>query len=382
MRSYPWVCWIALALIPSAALAQDNNRPRADLRGHQATIRSVSFSPDGKRLISAASEGPILEWDVEKLVRIRDIAPRGRVVDGSSSAAATPRRVECAAFSPDGMLIAEAAADTPNRAAVRLWTAEDGELARELPIEARSVRCVAFAPDGESIAVALTESGELGAQIVLYDPLDGAAKSRWRSEKVSPTTMAFSPDGSLLATASATRLHLWDVAAGKLAREITGHTKGIQALAFSPDGAKLATAAGDDPVRVWTVADGKMVREIAAKQDGTYSVAFSPTGKTLVTGGGDATVKLFNPETGILMGRLWGHRGRVTALEYSRDGKTLASGGQDQLIALWNTNEADQKEIKETKTEEEFDKKEEKLKKLREHRRKEEEKRRQREGRP
>src|SRR5438445_10193414 len=76
-------------------------------------------------------------------------------------------------------------------------------------------------------------------------------------------SLAFSPDGKLLATAGFDNtVKLWDFATGKEPRTLTGHTGPVYCVAFSRDGATLASSSLDQSIRLWTVADGKLVREI------------------------------------------------------------------------------------------------------------------------
>jgi dipeptidyl aminopeptidase/acylaminoacyl peptidase len=79
----------------------------------------------------------------------------------------------------------------------------------------------------------------------------------------SVNSVAFSPDGSLIASASTdATIRLWRVSDGVLLRTLTGHTSDVNSVAFSPDGNLIASASSDNTVRLWRVSDGVLLRTL------------------------------------------------------------------------------------------------------------------------
>ncbi|WP_412537859.1 hypothetical protein R8Z50_18535 [Longispora sp. K20-0274] len=169
-------------------------------------------------------------------------------------------------------------------------------------------------------------------------------------DQATAHSVAFSPDGRLLATGSSTHgasvekdlVQLWDAATGTpVGPALTGHTKVVYDLAFSPDGRILASGSWDGTVRLWNVADrapsGEPIR--ASGLGGVWAVGFSPDGRTLATGGEDGTVRLWDVNGHQQTGAPFvGHRGAVTDVVFSPDGRTLGTAGKDGVVQLWRVD--------------------------------------------
>ena len=143
------------------------------------------------------------------------------------------------------------------------------------------------------------------------------------------------------------KVRLWDATTGKKLTILSGHAAENQdpssdvfvlALAFSPDGTRLASGSTDTTVRLWDTTPNNDAPIILRKHTGwTNALAFSPDGKILASGSTDKTVQLWDVATGELLATFTGHLNSIAALTFSPDGSTLASGSADGTIWFWDT---------------------------------------------
>jgi WD40 repeat protein len=109
----------------------------------------------------------------------------------------------------------------------------------------------------------------------------------------------------------------------------------ILSVAFSPDGTLLATGDVNHEIHVWQVADGKQLLTCKVDEGWVWSVAFSPNGRFLASGA-NRTVHLWDVQTGECLQTLQGYSDRVFSLAFSPDGRLLATGSEDHLVRVWD----------------------------------------------
>jgi WD40 repeat protein len=148
--------------------------------------------------------------------------------------------------------------------------------------------------------------------------------------------LAFSPDGTLLASNSADDgVYLWDVETGTLLQTIDGHFDSVTSQPFSHDSSLLALE-WKHTVRIWNVETGRIVQALDHASD-VQGITFSPDGTTLATGAWSDTVQSWDIETGVLLGALEGYHRSVSASAISPgDTIFLSHFWEDGEIVAWD----------------------------------------------
>lgn len=359
--------------------------------GHTAAVRRAVFSPDGRRLVSIGEDHQVIVWDFARRQRVKTLtahtatvnavafSPDGKwfatgsddksiiiwdaaALESTAVLGNQPGPVLTLAFSPDSTRLVSAAGggggpgrvwDTSTWQTLSefQWGASYGNFVflsnRELGDSSGRIRDVDtgklmrdpgddwlanwadFSADRKQLA-SVNTSGD----VKFFDMPSRKLIAVHHAHLDHGRSVAYSPDGKLLATA-AERIILWDAKTRERIAPLE-YESIVWSVAFSPDGRWLVSTHGDGAINLWDVMQRERIANLREHSAGVRGVAFSADGKLVASGGEDQSVIVWDVASGQKQAVFTGHQSRVTAVAFSPDGQWLASSDQDGVIIRWD----------------------------------------------
>ncbi|HBC88002.1 MAG TPA: hypothetical protein DCZ94_13710 [Lentisphaeria bacterium] len=341
---------------------------------HPGTCRAVSFSPDGKRFLSAGN-GLVIVWDSGsggELLRISDerkmtlvaaFSADGKFIAGGGMGVenlwdsytgkeyygdTAVLRFSSLAFSPDGKYTLMGFSNNIFAIRAKAWDADTAAFVKNamdsMQAEGKrkiigrhlghsgSVLSVSFSPDSSRM---MTAGGDMTA--IIWDTETCRALRTIRGHEGTVNSAVFSPDGQNVLTASDDRtLRLQGIEQDIGIMKLAGNSSFILDMCFSRDDHFFVTAGTDTVLRIWRTEDGVLIRTIEGNMSQIESVCFSPDDRYVASGTASGEAFVFDAETGgkkITINTI----GRIQSLRFSPDGKRIAIVNSSTMVTVWNT---------------------------------------------
>jgi WD40 repeat protein len=292
------------------------------LAGHKHIVTSIAFEKDGQRLVSGSMDGTLRVWKVGTGECLRSLST-DKVPYGTDAS------VYSVDVNPQGTLIASG-----HGRVFRLWDIETDDNIQSFEDPSKTYYSVAFSPDGKLLAAANSSGVQL---------LEVGTKSIRDIKGESLSSVAFDSEGSRFATAGWTgTVAIWKLDSFDAPRRAIPDLGELKSVAFSPDGKQVAVA-GRGAVTVWDATTGKSVHNWSGRYTSyrPNSVAYSASGSFLASGHDDGTVRVWDSKTGeelqTLKVEVVGPGRSVHCVRFSPDGSRIAAGCGDGSIRIWTT---------------------------------------------
>ena len=291
---------------------------------HMTVPRLLSFSPDARLLLSAPWGGVRVLGLGEKIEQLGFVGNRESAT-------------RCLAFSADGSRFAIGQEDGT---ALIFDTATRQPVAPPLRHRGR-VSVVRFSPDGRTLLTCeVSPDGAPPAGARLWDAATGAQIGQPMIVDDDAIDAAFSPDGTLIATAgNDNAICIWDARTTARRTGPLRHERSVRAVVFSPDSRLLASASWDGTARLWDARTGAPHGRPMPHGDRVLDVAFSPDGRRLATASRDQTARLWDAATGLPLSEPFRHGGAVRRVRFDPRGARLLTVSDEDAAHLWDIPE-------------------------------------------
>ncbi|MFL6036974.1 MAG: hypothetical protein ACJ74I_18035 [Gaiellaceae bacterium] len=279
----------------------------AVLTGHQNALTDVEFSPSGDLVVTASRDKTMKVWlissslarttlrgDTQPVTSAHFVGGDSLIVSASADGTARLWDVAVPELQPLAHLgVPVTRVDYGRQGRDVLATAQDGRVHVLDASTGAEVRTQAAARASATVTGPNGSTAEpVGNDVLLR--FRGITR-RLQGHRDAVTSVAFSPNGRLLVTASKDNdARIWDVATGKSRRVLSGHLGSVQEARFSPDGRWVVTAGSK--AGIWNVRSGERLMFVRGHTEPLTSATFDRTGRTILTGGLDGTVRTYRCE--------------------------------------------------------------------------------------
>jgi Serine/threonine protein kinase len=327
-----------------------------ELRGHFAGIHELAFSPDDSMIATASGDLTVNLWDSKRVLDSNSVLTGALLVeiqpDGKKAYSWSNVNSDFVGWDlvEKGRKIWTRRINSGVLALIygekveRLFFSErDGVVSMYDAHDGKEIkRAGFFVSNIQSMAISpdnrrLFISDENGT-IKAVDTDSFEEKLVFKAHSAIIKTIAVSPDGRFLATGSNDKtVKIFEAETGREKMVLNGNTKPLYQVSFSADGEFIAAGGADDIARIWRVSDGNLVQTFSGMTAGVFALTISPDGKRLATSSDVGLIRLWNTETGAQVLAFTASQKNINKLAFSEDGKSLMSVDVNGKLNWWKS---------------------------------------------
>jgi len=288
--------------------------PISEFEAHRGQITGLTYSEDGRWIVTSGEDGTLKVWDATYNSLIRTI----ELDDGRATALAVMGSRALTGHA-DGKVV--------------LWDLNRAEKLATVQRNEASVWDVVFTGDQTRFAVASHDW-----KIALWDANQPSAPLHvFEGHENAVQALAYDSNQAVLASGSADKtVRLWNLKTLKQKRRYRGSSDFITAVAFSSNGKTLAGGSLDGRIQVWSALSSRRLRRLSDHNGRVTDLAFSRDGGYLASSSADGTVRLWDVRRGQTVRALTGHTGGATEVAFAPDGQRLISAGENGKVRVWS----------------------------------------------
>lgn len=331
----------------------------ANLNDYRDRLFGYVFTPDGKHLAVSGNDRKIAFWELDRMERDAVVPLPGRArkiafsadgskmatVDGSHNLVVSDitnltfsRPQEIAhtestdiQFSPDGRVVAFA----HRNGSVQILDPNDGRIKVDIPSSDGPVYAIRFIPSDHRIVI-----GSASGTLRVWD-WENRTSSEFIGHKSSIRSIAVSPDGRKMLSASTDSILLWDITTRTCEKRIPVERVGVNAIVFVDQGKRFAFAGRDRRIHLWDIDLGEVGQMESEATGSIRCLALSKNGRVIAASGMDPTIRYYDIVSRVRIAESIGHVAAVNSMDFSPDGNLLVSASSDRSIRIWDTTTGD-----------------------------------------
>jgi WD40 repeat protein len=300
------VLWIILPVLTASGQTDES----VTLKKHDAPVKAVAISTDGKTIATGGEDKLVYFWNVADFQ-----------VSGTIKAPASVKSLE---FLKDGNLLVACGSNV-------ILMDRQGHQIRVFSGYTTDIWSFSY-----NQPTARITAGSYSKSIKVWDFNTAKQVMTLEGNEKSCLPVCFNPAGTLIASGSLDQsVRLWNAIDGKQIKKLSIHSANIFAVKFDPSGKYLLSCSGDKTIRLWNVEEGKVIRTYVGHKSAVFDAQFSPDGMHILSCDADKNIILWETATGKKLYTFTGHTGPVNAVRFNNEGTGFLSASDDHTVRYW-----------------------------------------------